>query len=259
MDNLLDYQASPGLLNNRVILVTGAGQGLGKAAALAYASAGAQVILLGRKLEKLEAVYDEIQSAGGAQAIIFPMDLAAASEQDFVSMAKAISEQLGRLDGILHNAAYFDVLSPLELQTPKQFEQALKVHLLAPFSLTKACLPLLKKAPDASVIFTSTSAAQSPSAYWGCHAVSKAAADHLAASWALELESIPNLRINTIVPGAVQSPQRKKSHPGETHGDLSTAGSLMPAYLYLMGPESASISGKMFDYSASARTAAIAT
>lgn len=256
---LLQYQAPPDLLHGRVILVTGAGQGIGKAAAVAYAAAGAQVILLGRKLAKLEAVYDEIGERGWPEAILFPMDLATATEQDFGNMASAISEQLGRLDGILHNAAHFDVLSPLELQTTKQFEQALRVHLLAPFSLTKACLPLLKKSPDASIIFTSTSAAQKPAAFWGSHAITKAAGAHLAATWAIELEKTPNLRVNTIVPGPVQSPQRKKSHPGEKHENLSLAEELMPAYLYLMGADSTGISGRTFDYSASARTAAVAT
>ena len=161
-------------------------------------------------------------------------------------MAEGIYQQLGRLDGILHNAAHFDVLSPLEIQTPKQFEQMLRVHLLAPFALTKACLPLLKKAPDASVIFTSTSAAQAPAAFWGAHAISKSAADYMAKIWALELENVPGLRMNTVVPGAMQSPQRNKSHPGEVHAGLPPVDGLMPLYLYLMGPDSMGVSGKTF-------------
>lgn len=240
------YQASPELLKDRVILVTGAGQGIGKAAALAYASCGAHVILLGRKQAKLEAVYDEIEATGSPEPVIFPLDLIKATEQDFANMAEGIYQQLGRLDGILHNAAHFDVLSPLEIQTTKQFEQMLRVHLLAPFALTRACLPLLKKAADASVVFTSTTAAQAPASFWGAHAISKAAADHMAKTWALELESLPNLRINTIVPGAVQSPQRMKSHPGEMHENLPPLSNLMPLYLYLMGPDSAGVSGKTF-------------
>lgn len=241
-----DYQAPPDLLKDRVILVTGAGQGIGKAAALAYASKGAQVILLGRKQAKLEAVYDEIEAAGFPQALIFPLDLIKANEQDFANMAEGIYQQLGRLDGILHNAAHFDMLSPLEIQTSKQFEQMLRVHLLAPFALTKACLPLLRKAPDASVIFTSTLAAREPAAFWGAHAISKTAADHMARIWALELENVPSLRMNTVVPGAVQSPQRNKSHPGEMHVNLPPADKFMPLYLYLMGPDSVGSSGKTF-------------
>ena len=248
MENLRDYQAAPGLLKDRVIVVTGAGQGIGRTAALTFAAHGAQVILLGRKSSKLEAVYDEIATAGHTEALIFPMNLIKATEQEFVAMAEGIQQQLGRLDGILHNAAHFDVLSPLEIQTPRQFEQMLRVHLLAPFSMTKACLPLLKKSSDASVIFTSTAAAKSPAAFWGAHAISKAAADHMARIWALELENVPNLRLNMVVPGAVQSPQRRKSHPGELHANLPVVESLMPVYLYLMGPDSTGISGKTYSY-----------
>ena len=246
MNSLLNYQATFDLLKNRVILVTGAGQGIGRAAAMAFASRGAQVILLGRKLAKLEAAYDEILEAGHVEPLIFPLDLIKATDQEFAAVAEGILQQLGRLDGILHNAAHYDVLSPLEIQTPKQFEQMLRVHLLAPFSLTKACLPLLKQSTDASVIFTSTSSAQTPAAYWGAHAVSKAAADHMAKVWALELENYPNLRINTVVPGPVQSPQRSKSHPGEIPTSQPPVERLMPLYLYLMGADSRGISGQTF-------------
>lgn len=243
-----DYQAAPDLLKNRVILVTGAGQGIGRAAALSYASHGAQVILLGRKVRKLEVVYDEIQAAGYPEALIFPLDLIKATEQECIAMAEGIRQQLGRLDGILHNAAHFDVLSPLEIQTVKQFEQMLRVHLLAPFSLTRTCLPLLRQSADASVIFTSTTAAQTPAAFWGAHAISKAAADHMVKAWALELENLPNLRMNTVVPGAMQSPQRRQSHPGEVHTNLPEVARLMPLYLYLMGPDSKGTSGRTFPY-----------
>lgn len=241
------YQAPPGLLKDRVILVTGAGQGIGKTAALTYAANGATVILLGRKVAKLEEVYDEITAAGYAEAAIFPLDLETASEQDFANMAEGIYQQLGRLDGILHNAAHFDNLSPLEIQTIVQFEHMMRVNLIAPFALTKACLPLLQRAPDASVIFTSTSAGHQAAAYWGAHGISKNAVEHMVKIWALELESHPNIRINTVIPGAVQCPQRKKSHPGEVHGNLPPAESIMPLYQYLMGSDSRGISGRAFE------------
>ena len=241
------YQAPPGLLKDRVILVTGAGQGIGKTAALTYAANGATVILLGRKVAKLEEVYDEITAAGYAEAVIFPLDLETASEQDFANMAEGVYQQLGRLDGILHNAAHFDNLSPLEIQTIAQFEHMMRVNLIAPFALTKACLPLLQRAPDASVIFTSTSAGHQAAAYWGAHGISKNAAEHMVKIWALELESHPNIRINTVIPGAVQCPQRKKSHPGEVHGNLPPAENIMPLYQYLMGPDSRGISGRAFE------------
>lgn len=241
------YQAPPNLLKDRVILVTGAGQGIGKTAALAYAANGATVILIGRKVAKLEEVYDAITAAGYAEAAIFPLDLETASEQDFANMAEGIYQQLGRLDGILHNAAHFDNLSPLEIQTIAQFEHMLRVNLIAPFALTKACLPLLQRAPDASVIFTSTSAGHQAAAYWGAHGISKNAAEHMVKTWALELENHPHIRLNTVIPGAVQCPQRKKSHPGEVHGNLPPAASIMPLYQYLMGPDSRGISGRVFE------------
>jgi len=243
----MNYQAPQDLLQGRVILVTGAGQGIGREAALAYAANGATVILLGRQVKKLEAVYDEILAAGLAEAIIFPMDLEKSNEDDCKAMAEGIYQQLGRLDGILHNAAHFDNLSPLEIQSAAQFEAMFKVNVTMPFAITKACLPLLKKAVDASIVFTSSTAGHKAAAYWGAHGVSKQAIEHLVKTWALELENMPTLRINAVIPGAAQSPQRKKTHPGEVHSSLPTASSLMPTYLYLMGKDSAGVTGQIIE------------
>ena len=242
----MDYQPPQRHLQDRVILVTGAGQGIGRTAALAFAAQGATVILLGRKVKKLEAVYDEIEAAGGPQPVIFPMNLEKAGENDYQALAEGIYQQLGRLDGILHNASRFDNLSPLEIQTAEQFTGMLQTNLVAPFALTKACLPLLKRASDASVIVTSTTAAQKPAAFWGAHAIAKSAADTLVQIWAQEMGTFPNIRINTVVPGPVQCPQRKLSHPGEVHANLPQADTLMPLYLYLMGQDSAGVTGQTF-------------
>jgi NAD(P)-dependent dehydrogenase (short-subunit alcohol dehydrogenase family) len=198
-------------------------------------------------VKKLEAVYDEIEAAGGPQPVIFPMNLEKAGESDYQGLAEGIYQQLGRLDGILHNASRFDNLSPLEIQTTEQFTGMLQTNLVAPFALTKACLPLLKRSPDASVVVTSTTAAQKPGAFWGAHAISKSAADILVKIWAQELETFPNIRINTVIPGPVQCPQRKLSHPGELHTNLPQTDSLMPLYLYLMGQDSAGVSGQTFE------------
>ena len=243
----MNYQPPHNHLEGRVILVTGAGQGIGRAAAMAFAAQGATVILLGRKVKKLETVYDAIEAAGGPQPLIFPMNLEKASEEDYKSLAEGVYQQLGRLDGILHNASRFDNLSPLEIQTAEQFTGMLQTNLVAPFALTKACLPLLKRAPDASVIVTSTTAAHHPAAYWGAHAVSNSAAETLVKIWAQELETFPNIRINTVIPGAVQCPQRKLSHPGEMHTNLPKPEAIMPLYLYLMGHDSAGITGQAFE------------
>jgi len=243
----MNYQPPQNHLQDRVILVTGAGQGIGKTAALAFAAQGATVILLGRKVKKLEAVYDAIVAAGGPLPLIFPMNLEKAGEEDFKGLAEGIYQQLGRLDGILHNASRFDNLSPLEIQTTEQFTGMLQTNLIAPFALTKACLPLLKRAPDASVIITSTTAAHHPAAYWGAHAISNSASETLVKIWAQEMETFPNMRINTVIPGAVQCPQRKLSHPGELHANLPHAEAIMPLYLYLMGHDSAGVSGQTFE------------
>lgn len=243
----MNYQAPLNHLKDRVILVTGAGQGIGRTAALAFAAQGATVILLGRKVKKLEAVYDEIEAAGGPQPLIFPLNLEKAGEEEFKALAEGIHQQLGRLDGILHNASRFDNLSPLEIQTVEQFNGMLKTNLVAPFAITKACLPLLKRAPDASIIITSTTAGHHPAAYWGAHAISNSAAETMVKIWAQEMETFPNMRINTIVPGPVQCPQRKLSHPGEMHAHLPKAEAIMPLYLYLMGHDSAGVSGQVFE------------
>lgn len=240
-----NYQAPNQHLKNRVIIVTGAGQGIGQTAAIAFAKQGATVILIGSTQSKLETTYDTIQAQNLPEALIFPMDLSKATEDDFKAMAEGIYQQLGRLDGILHNATDFNNLSPLEIQTAAQFEEMFRVNVIAPFGLTKACLPLLERAANASVVFTSNSSAQSPKAYWGSHGISKAATDFMMQMWAQELENRPNIRLNSIVPGALQSPQRKKTHPGEAHSELPTMESAMPLYLYLMGDDSSGVAGKI--------------
>ncbi|MDP2223229.1 YciK family oxidoreductase [Nitrosomonas sp.] len=244
MNKLENYSASKDLLKDRVILITGAGQGLGRAAALTYANYGATVILHGRKVKKLESVYDEIETIGKAQAIIYPLDLEQAEEADFAVIAQAIEQQLGRLDGILHNAAFLHGLSPLENQSVQQWRTMLQVNLITPFALTKACLPLLKASPDASVVMTSSSHGHKPSAYWGGFTVAKAGVEALVKVQADEWESMPNLRINTIIPGIVNSPQRAKTHPGEIKQTMRQPEDLMTTYLYLMGPDSKGVSGQ---------------
>lgn len=244
MNKLENYSAPKDLLKDRVVLITGAGQGLGRAAALTYANYGATVILHGRKVKKLESVYDEIETIGKAQALIYPLDLEQAEEADFAVIAQAIEQQLGRLDGILHNAAFLHGLNPLENQSVEQWRAILQVNLITPFALTKACLPLLKASPDASVIMTSSSYGRKPSAYWGGFTVAKAGIEALVKVQADEWESMPNLRINTIVPGVVNSPQRAKTHPGEIKQTMRQPEDLMTTYLYLMGPDSKGVSGQ---------------
>lgn len=239
-----NYQAPPDLLKDRVILVTGAGQGIGKAAALTFAAHGATVILHGKSTRKLEKVYDEIEAAGHAQPAIFPLDLEKAGDAEFAALAQAIGDQLGRLDGILHNASRITRPQPMADQTLEQWLYFLRINLAAPFALTRACLPLLLAAPDASVVMVSETHGHTPSPFWGGFGVSKAGLEFLARSWALELDKT-SLRINALIPGPVQSPQRAHTHPAEERSQLPTPADLMPAYLYLMGPDSRGVTGQV--------------
>ena len=238
------YQAAPDLLTGRAVLITGAGRGIGRVAALTLAAHGATVILHGRNLAQLESVYDQNQAAGGPQPAILPLDLATARDRDFDTMALAIESQLGRLDGIVHNASQLSGPAPLDLQTLDEWLLLLRVNLAAPFALTLACTELLRGSPDASVIFTSETHALEPAAYWGGFAVAKSGLAALVRIQAQEWEQRPNLRVNLLVPGPVDSPQRQATHPGEVQASRRRPETLMPCYLYLLGPDSRGVSGQ---------------
>jgi len=245
--SIQNYQPNTDLLKDRIIIITGAGQGLGRAAALSYAAHGATVVLLGRKVPKLEQVYDEVVAHGWPQPIIFPIDFSTATDANYEEMAQAIKQQFGRLDGILNNAAMFSSPTPLANQTLEHWTQLLRTNLTAPFALTKACLSLLQQSPDASIIMTSETHGHTPAAYWGVFSIAKAGLEFLTQIWAQELEMHPNLRINALIPGPVASPQRAASHPGELKSSLPKPEDLMPQYLYLMGKDSAGVSGQIID------------
>lgn len=242
-----DYQPRPDLLAGRVILVTGAGQGLGRAAALACAAHGATVALLGRKQHKLEATYDAIVAAGGAEPAMIPLDLASAGSAEFEQVAQLIRRDLARLDGIVHCASHFVPLGPLADQTLELWNTLLRVNLAAPFELTRACLRLLSAAPESSVVFTGETHAVHPRAYWGGFAVSKSALSTLAAVWADELERAGKPRLNVLVPGPVATPQRAQSHPAEDRAALRKPEEAARAFLFLLGPDSARLNGRTIE------------
>lgn len=243
MPDLTNYRARPDLLKGRVILVTGASRGIGRVAALTFAAHGATVVLHGRDVAALENVYDQIETNGYPQPAAIPLDLDKATTRDYDALAYAIESQLGRLDGILHNAAHVEKLSPLEQQSAEEWNRTLRINLVAPFALTQACVRLLKPSADASVIFTLESHGRAPAAFWGGYAVSKAGVEALMKIQAAEWQSFPNLRANAVIPGPVASPSRAKTHPGEVAASQRQPEELMRAYLYLMGADSSAVSG----------------
>jgi NAD(P)-dependent dehydrogenase (short-subunit alcohol dehydrogenase family) len=242
-----DYLPRPDLLADRVILVTGASSGLGRAASLAYARHGATVALLARDEARLEAVYDEIVASGGPEPAMFPYDLATADDRSLETLAGTLAHYLQRLDGVLHSAHQFYNLTPLHLQTLEQWQTLMRVNLIAPFALTRACLPLLQQAPDASVVFTGETHGHQPRAYWGGYAVAKSGLETLTRIWADELDSNENLRINTLIPGQVATSLRARTHPGLAPDTLTSIDDLMPWYLYLMGADSRAVRGQIVE------------
>ena len=241
-----DYQPATDLLQDRIILVTGAGDGIGATAARTFAAHGATVILLGRTVPKLEAVYDEITSAGHPQPAIYPMDLEGATYDQYEDLAATLEQEFGRLDGLLHNAAILGARMMVEQYDLKLWARVMHINLTAPFLLSRACLPLLRKSADARVVFTSNSIAQHGRAYWGAYGVSKAGADNLMQIMADELEANTDVRINSIDPGVVATRLRRLAFPAEDASTLPTADSVMPAYLYLFGPDSKNETGQIF-------------
>ncbi len=241
-----NYQPSPDLLQGKTILVTGAGDGIGATAARTYAAHGATIILLGRTVKKLESVYDQIINAGHAEPAIYPMDLEGAKDSDYYDLADNIEKEFSCLDGLLHNAARLDSLMPLEQYDLKIWARLMQVNLTAPFLITHACLPLLKKSDDASVIFTSSGVAHHGRAYWGAYGVTKAGCDNLMQILADEVENHTSIRSNSIDPGAVRTRMRRLAYPAEDASLLPTPEDIMPAYLYVMGSDSKDFTGEIF-------------
>jgi len=241
---MFDYQPSKDLLAGRNILITGAGDGIGRAAAMACAGHGATVILLGRTLPKLEAVYDAIEAAGGPQPAIYPMNLESATPHDYQQVTEKLGGEFGALHGLLHNAAELKYLSRIDDYDMEVWYQVLQTNLNAPFMLTQACLPLLRRADDASVLFTSDRVGRTGKAYWGAYGVSKFGLEGLMQILAEETSNGGVIRANSIDPGATRTRLRALAYPGENPQDLKTPDALMPLYLWLLGPASKGFTGQ---------------
>ena len=242
-----DFVAAPQCLENKVILVTGAGDGIGRAAALSYAQHGATVILLGRTIEKLEAVYDEIEAAGYPQAAIYPVHLRGAAMKDYEELANTIEREFGRLDGLLHNAGVLGQRRTLAQTTVDSWDEVLHVNLTAPFMMTQALLPMLAAAEKASIILTSSSVGRKGRAFWGAYAVSKFGLEGMMQILAEEEFELNNIRVNSINPGATQTVMRRTAYPGENPQNNPLPEVIMPLYLYLMSDASKTVNGQQFD------------
>lgn len=242
-----NYSAAKKALSGKTLLVTGAGAGIGRAAALRYADHGATVILLGRTVEKLESVYDEIIANKGPEPAIFPMDLATASDEQGVACAEAIGAEFSQLDGLLHNASIIGERRPIENASYASWQEVMQVNVNGAFLLTRHLLPLLKEAATSSIVFTSSSVGRTGKAFWGAYAASKFATEGLMQVLASEMENTSKVRVNCLNPGATNTAMRRTAYPGEDPNTNLPPEAIMEPYLYLMSDDSAGVTGKTFN------------
>lgn len=242
-----NHVASPDELKGRVIAITGASSGIGRAVALACARHGANVILIGRNARKLEAVHTEIETASGPEPIIALLDLEKALAADYDKLAAAVLERFGRLDGLVHNAGLLGTLSPIEHYDVPTWCRVMHVNVTAAFALTQVLLPGLKRSQDASVLFTASSVGRRGRAYWGAYAASKFALEGLSQVLSAELEGISAVRVNTLNPGRVRTMMRRQAYPAEDLNTLPLPETVTGPYVALLGPASRGVTGEAFN------------
>lgn len=215
---------------DRTILVTGAGDGIGKAVALSLGKAGASVILLGKTVKKLEQVYDELVELGAPQPAIFPMNFEGATADDFDSLKSTLAEHFGHIDGLFNNIGWLGASAPIEMFDIELWYKILQINLNAPFMLTRACIPLLKQSEHAAVVFNSD---EKTSAYWGAYGIAKAGINALSHIVADELENA-GVQVNTFNPEAVRGNFRRRAYPGEDSSTLPSSDDVAPYYVSLL-------------------------
>ncbi len=235
------------MLRDRIILITGASDGIGRALALSAAALGGQIVLHGRNVEKLEKVYDDIEALGSApRPSIAVLDLASANSNAYESLATNLAEEYGRLDGLVHNASIIGDRFSIEQYDAVQWQRVLHVNLTAAFALTQVLLPMVKKAEDPSIIFTSSGVGRTGRAHWGAYAVSKFGTEGLSQVLADEHRQ-GKLRVNCINPGATRTGMRLEAFPGEDRDKLKRPEEILAPYLFLLGPDGKGVTGESLD------------
>jgi NAD(P)-dependent dehydrogenase (short-subunit alcohol dehydrogenase family) len=237
-----NYKAPPDLLKDRIILVTGATSGIGRAVATDLVKHGATVLLHGRNARKLQELYEQLAKLGPEPAVA-QLDLERAQGPEYQALTDEIEKRYGRLDGLLHNAAILGDRSPIEHYDIGLWQRVMHVNVNSAFILTRCLLPLLRRSADASVVFTSSGVGRRGRAYWGAYAVSKFAVEGFAEVLADELENSP-VRVNVINPGGTRTGMRARAYPGEDPRSLPTPEDVTYAYLYLLGPDSRHVKGQ---------------
>ena len=240
------YEAPDRLLNDRVILISGVTEGIGRALAAKCAALGATIVLLGRKVPRLDSLHDEIIEAGGPRPGIVPFNLETTEWAEYEKITDVLGDEYGRLDGLVHCGGILGELSPIEHHDPYLWYRVLQVNLNAPFLITRACMPLLRKSADPSVVFVSSTVGRKGRAHWGAYSVSKFAIEGLAQVLADETENIP-IRVNTVNPGATRTKLRRAAFPAEDAGQSAQSGEVLAPFLYFLGPDSRGVSNSSAD------------
>lgn len=237
----------PAVLAGKLVLVTGASRGLGRAIALAAAAAGASLLLLARDRRALEKLADEIEAAGGPEPSLVPMNLENATVDHYAEVAGLVEARWGRLDGLVLNAGLLGELGPVRNYDPLVWARVFQVNVHAHFLLTQACLPLLEQAPAASIVAVSSSVGRRGRAYWGAYAASKFALEGLVQTLADELDGTSRIRINSVNPGRCRTRMRADAYPAENPDTLPDPADLAPAFVHLLSDATHAYNGRQFD------------
>lgn len=241
---LYQYEAKNDLLNNRIILVSGADTDLGETVATSCAEHGATVILLGSGRRRLEALYDKIEQSGAPQPALVPLNLTKASEDSFIQLTETLESEFGRLDGLAHCDIDIGVLSPLALYDLPTFSRVMTANINVPYLLTRACLGLLNLSDSASIVFTSSEAGRTGKPFWGAYGIACFAIEGMMQTWAAELADDTPIRANSLATGPIRTTLRARAYPGEDPNSLMTPDEIMGAYLFLLGPDSEAVTGQ---------------